>query len=421
MVRRFLLTITVLTALSSLSAYAQGTYHTIYINANQDVDFTVQVGSKMYTKAETAIVPNPPIKAGRPGDPFKGWKLESTEPAQKYIVAFKPLEGFYMSSGGYVHEFNIPAHFDYFTYSTNIELYPTKLKIWATFDGAGFNEKIKAPFTITGPAMYSGEAGGIFEAWEKEKIPWGTYTFTWGDVPGYQTPKSEIFRILTEPEYDPPAPGGNLKSGILYRTIATGEKTIFTTYYKMGSKLPPPPPPKTYCDSTISIDTSQLKSGIHVGSNSSRATFYIQGQGASYNGEGNIWSKENTPSGTYTIVWGEVEGCNTPPTETKMLTIGGVMSFIGNYIPKDSKPRPAVKPKTSSPATPKTIEGTAKIEPKEEKSIEKLSLPPKTEELTPPAPPLTEQPKPQGISRRFINALKLFWRELFFSSSNGVQ
>jgi len=94
---------------------AQTDFHTIYLNANQDADFTVTVGQKTYIKAD-AIEVEPNIKAGRPGDPFKGWKIISSEPATKYIVKFKPLPGFSVSSGDYDKIFDIPVGYDYFIF-----------------------------------------------------------------------------------------------------------------------------------------------------------------------------------------------------------------------------------------------------------------------------------------------------------------
>lgn len=338
----------------ALWSFAQTNHQIIYINANQDIDFTVQVGSKMYSKAETTLVVDPPIQAGRPGDPFKGWRLESTEPTKKYTIIFKPFQGFSISSGSYIKEYELPAGFDYFTYTTNIELRPTKISLRADFEGADFSHPPHAPFIITGPATYNGNtSGNTSNLWEKERVPFGNYTVVWGEVAGYQTPAPGAITIAAEPEYDPPAPDGVLKFGILYRTVVSGEGSAWGQYVKVGSKPPLPPPPKTYCDGTVTGVSE--KPGIDVGSNSSRATFYIEGQGVSFNGEGNIWSRENAPPGTYTIVWKDVEGCDTPSSQTKTLTSGGFISFIGNYTPKGSTPKSVIVPAPVLVPTPVPI------------------------------------------------------------------
>lgn len=416
----------------ALWSFAQTNHQIIYINANQDIDFTVQVGSKMYSKAETTLVADPPIQAGRPGDPFKGWRLESTEPTKKYTIVFKPLQGFSISSGSYIKEYELPAGFDYFTYTTNIELRPTKISLRADFEGADFSHPPHAPFIITGPATYNGNtSGNTSNLWEKERVPFGNYTVVWGEVAGYQTPAPGAITIAAEPEYDPPAPGGVLKFGILYRTVVSGEGSAWGQYIKVGSKPPLLPPPKTYCDGTVSIDTSKLLSGIHVGSNSSRATFSIEGQGMLLNGEGNIWSKENAPPGTYTIMWQDVEGCDTPSSQTKTLTNVGVISFIGNYTSKGSEPKSGIVPApvlvpTPTPIPIPTPTQTLPLPP--QKAVPAIPKMPAKELVPAPVPspeqksirePLPSRPPspphttPRNFFFRFLEGISSFFRRLF--------
>lgn len=401
MIQKIIILLFFIAALCSFAlwSFAQTNHQIIYINANQDIDFTVQVGSKMYSKAEMTLVADPPIQAGRPGDPFKGWRLESTEPTRKYTIVFKPLQGFSISSGSYVKEYELPAGFDYFTYTINIELHPTKISLRANFEGADFFHPPHAPFTIMGPATYTGNtSGNTSNLWEKERVPFGKYTIVWGEVAGYQTPAPGVITIVAEPEYDPPATGGVLKFGILYRTVVSGEGSAWGQYVKVGSKPPPPPPPKTYCDGTVT-GISQ-KPGIDVGSNSSRATFYIEGQGVSFNGEGNIWSKENAPPGTYTIVWKDVEGCDTPPSQTKTLTSGGFISFIGNYTPKGSEPKSNIVPAPVLVPTPAPIP-TQILPLPSQKAVPAIPKTP-AKELVPTPVPSPEQksirePSPQSF------------------------
>src|SRR3989344_576529 len=102
------------------------------------------------------------------------------------------------------------------------------------------------------------------------------------------------------------------------------------------------------CSGSASIiDTSQAQPGIiFVISNSAQASFTITNpatqelvyKGSGYGGY--AWSREGVTAGTYTITWGAVSGCGTPPSETKTTDTRGSIAFAGNYQ-NISTPAPA--------------------------------------------------------------------------------
>ncbi len=135
-----------------------------------------------------------------------------------------------------------------------------------------------ATFNLTGPADYSGVPRTISNA------PPGHYTITWNAVMGYTTPAS------------------------VSQTLTAGGTIIFTgTYTK-----------ETPQDGTISVS-----------SNPAGATFTITGT-AAYSGTTPATFPNALP-GNYAITWDPMPGFNTPPGETKTLSIGGGISFTGNY------------------------------------------------------------------------------------------
>ncbi|OGM99688.1 MAG: hypothetical protein A3B91_01450 [Candidatus Yanofskybacteria bacterium RIFCSPHIGHO2_02_FULL_41_29] len=102
------------------------------------------------------------------------------------------------------------------------------------------------------------------------------------------------------------------------------------------------------CSSSVSItDISQAQPGtIFVLSNSAQANFTITNpvtqeliyKGSGYGGY--AWSREGVTAGAYTITWGAVSGCGTPPSETKTTDSRGSIAFAGNYQ-NISTPAPA--------------------------------------------------------------------------------
>jgi hypothetical protein len=71
---------------------------------------------------------------------------------------------------------------------------------------------------------------------------------------------------------------------------------------------------------------------IEVHTNLSEATFNLSGR-ANYSGSGESWTEPEAPVGTYTIIYGDVDGYEKPPSETKTLVVDGVITFTGEYIP----------------------------------------------------------------------------------------
>ncbi len=135
-----------------------------------------------------------------------------------------------------------------------------------------------ATFNITGAATYSGAPRTISDA------PAGTYTISWNDVPGYNTPGPQS-RTLNA--------NGTIEFGGQYTEIPVLEGTISVNSIPAG------------------------------------ATFNITGA-ATYSGTA-PWSTSGAPLGSYTITWNPLLGYNTPPSETRSLSMGGGISFTGNY------------------------------------------------------------------------------------------
>ena len=70
---------------------------------------------------------------------------------------------------------------------------------------------------------------------------------------------------------------------------------------------------------------------INVTTNFEEATFIINGP-ESYSGSGTSWSVEGVPGGTYVIVFGDVEGYITPPSESHFLPADNItVVFNGEY------------------------------------------------------------------------------------------
>ena len=139
-----------------------------------------------------------------------------------------------------------------------------------------------ATFTIIGPVSYSGSG----TSWSVTDALIGTYTIIYGDVNGYITPASETQTLQ--------------KDGVI----------TFTGQYE----------PNT---GTI----------IEVSTNLEAATFTIIGP-ASYSGSGTSWSVTDAPIGSYTIIYGDVNGYYTPASETQTLQKDATITFTGQYIIK---------------------------------------------------------------------------------------
>ncbi len=135
-----------------------------------------------------------------------------------------------------------------------------------------------ATFTVTGPTTYTGS--GI--TWSQANVPIGTYTITYGSIPGYDTPASDT------------------------QTLVSGSTITFTGLYN------------------LSVGT------ITVTTNNSAATFNVTGP-ANYTGSGTSWSQTNAPIGTYTITFDSIPGYDTPASNTQTLVSKGTIAFTGTY------------------------------------------------------------------------------------------
>ncbi|HGJ63956.1 TPA: hypothetical protein ENS27_01050, partial [bacterium] len=82
-----------------------------------------------------------------------------------------------------------------------------------------------------------------------------------------------------------------------------------------------------------SIEAPAPTGTIIVNTNKDSATFNVSGPSA-FSGGGKSTTKTNALVGQYTINYGEVAGYTTPPSETKVLALGGTITFDGQYIPK---------------------------------------------------------------------------------------
>ena len=135
-----------------------------------------------------------------------------------------------------------------------------------------------ATFTLSGPDSYSGSGTSLSQA----GAPAGSYTITYGTVPGYSTPASQT------------------------QILEAGGSIGFTG---------------TYTSTT---------GGIGVTTNLATATFTLTGP-ATYSGTGTSWSQTNSPEGSYTIAYSAVSGYNAPPPQTLTLAGGGIIAFTGTY------------------------------------------------------------------------------------------
>ena len=142
---------------------------------------------------------------------------------------------------------------------------------------------LNAPWTITGPSGFSQTGNGDLTL--TNRLP-GSYTVTWGQVAGWNTPPPETQTL---------APNGTL---------------TFTGIYIQQT-------------GTIIIDPNP---------NSLNAPWSITGpSGFSQTGNGDLTLTNRLP-GSYTVTWGQVAGWNTPAAEPQTLAPNGSLTFTGIYI-----------------------------------------------------------------------------------------
>ncbi|MBU4340162.1 MAG: hypothetical protein KKD46_04495 [Euryarchaeota archaeon] len=197
---------------------------------------------------------------------FSGLVAESVTATQRAIIDMN----LYNSVGSYVD-------WDY------IQVTPTKGAISVTTNLAS------ATFSVTGASSYSGSG----TSWSTGDAPAGTYTITYGTVPGYNALPSET------------------------KTLTAGESITFGGTY---------------------IVIPSTKGTISVTTNLADATFSVTGA-SSYSGSGTSWNTGDAPAGTYMITYGTMQGYNAPSSETKTLSAGGSIAFSGTYLQSAVTPK----------------------------------------------------------------------------------
>jgi len=81
----------------------------------------------------------------------------------------------------------------------------------------------------------------------------------------------------------------------------------------------------------VTLNIIQETGSINVTTSIEGATFTISGA-ASYSGSGGVWTRTGAPTGTYAIVYGDVEGYTTPSSQNQMLQAEGTIAFHGEYV-----------------------------------------------------------------------------------------
>ncbi len=80
----------------------------------------------------------------------------------------------------------------------------------------------------------------------------------------------------------------------------------------------------------VTLNVVEKKGVINVTTNLAEATFTINGP-ESYSGSGTSWTVTDAPIGTYVIVFGDVQGYTTPPSQNQSLEENGTINFTGEY------------------------------------------------------------------------------------------
>jgi hypothetical protein len=142
-----------------------------------------------------------------------------------------------------------------------------------------------ATFTLTGPATYNGSGTSFTQT----NAPAGTYTITYGVVPGYTTPVPQMQTL---------AAGGTISFSGIYTALPT-TGTILVTSVPVGAGF-------------------VLNQGT---------TFYTAGT--------TPFTATSVPVGSYTIVWNSLVGYSELPSQTEAVTGGTTTTFSGNYQPTE--------------------------------------------------------------------------------------
>ncbi len=80
----------------------------------------------------------------------------------------------------------------------------------------------------------------------------------------------------------------------------------------------------------VTLNIIEVVGTINVTTNLADAAFTINGSG-SYSGSGMSWAVTDAPIGTYTIIFGAVEGYTTPSSQNQTLQTDGTINFSGDY------------------------------------------------------------------------------------------
>jgi hypothetical protein len=81
----------------------------------------------------------------------------------------------------------------------------------------------------------------------------------------------------------------------------------------------------------VTLNVVQQTGSINVSANIAEATYIINGP-ESFSGSGTAWGVTGALIGTYTIVYGDVEGYTTPSSQSQDLTADGTITFNGEYV-----------------------------------------------------------------------------------------
>jgi len=107
---------------------------------------------------------------------------------------------------------------------------------------------------------------------------------------------------------------------LMQEGVHTGSITITADDGAIGSPATIP----------VTLNIMVLTGTINVNTNLQAATFAINGP-ESFSGSGTSWSAAEALIGTYTIVFGEVEGYVKPSSQTQTLQADEVITFTGEY------------------------------------------------------------------------------------------
>lgn len=204
--------------------------------------------------------------------------------AQGQMIEDKVLSGLYTASFVMLKKINdVPLEIKIIDPSGNFATDASKIiSTMSDFGNIEITTNLDfATFTLTNTSANITYVG-MGKSWKRTEVPIGEYKVTFGSILNYNTPKEQ--------------------TGILN----IGETIIFASEYSLANGK------------------------IMVRTNLEEAKFKIKSL-VEYNGGGLNWSKENVESGQYTIIYEDVSGYETPPSETKVLDEDGKISFIGGY------------------------------------------------------------------------------------------